>query len=89
MFRKVDCVRIRVPNAEEALRFYHEKLGLDIVWKRGSSEPGLRRGESDSVLVTEKLEESEVDILVKSVDDAQRSLKDLEGRLSFRPSTLQ
>jgi len=48
-------------------------------------------GESDSelVLVTEKLEESEVDILVKSVDDAQRSLKDLEGRSSFHSSTLQ
>jgi len=87
MFRKVDCVRIRVPNAEEALRFCHEKLRLDIVWKRGSSEAGLRMGESDSelVLVTEKLEESEVDILVKSVDDAQRSLKDLEGRSSFHP----
>jgi len=91
MFREVDCVRIRVPNVEETLRFCHEKLGLDIVWKRGSSEAGLRMGESDSepVLVTEKLEESEVDILFKSVDDAQRSLKDLEGRSSFPPSTLQ
>ncbi len=40
-----------MPNVEEALRFYHEKLGLDIVWRRGLSEAGLRMGESDSELV--------------------------------------
>jgi len=87
MFRKVDCIRIQVPNVEEALRFYHEKLGWDIVWRRGLSEAGLRMGESDSelVLVREKLEESEVDILVKSVDDVAKEFQRLGGKIIIPP----
>ncbi len=74
-----------MPNVEEALRFYHEKLGLDIVWRRGLSEAGLRMGESDSELVRENLEESEVDILVKSVDDAAKEFQGLGGKIIIPP----
>jgi len=37
MFQKVDCVRLRVQDLEEGLRFYHERLGHELVRRRGSA----------------------------------------------------
>ncbi len=87
MFQKVDCIRINVPNIDLALKFYGDQLGLHTVWRRGSSEVGLRMKNSDAelVLVTEKLDGTEVDILVKSADEASKQFEKLGGKIVVPP----
>ncbi len=86
MFKKIDCIRVHVPNVESALKFYQDKLGLELVWKRGSFEAGLKMQNSDSelVLVSEELK-TEVDILVKSVDEDVKKFERNGGKIVVRP----
>lgn len=83
MFHKVDCIRVHVPSIESALKFYRDELGLELVWRRGSSEAGLKMGNSDTelVLVTKNLKGAEVDILVKSADLAAGTFEELGGNV--------
>lgn len=87
MFRKVDCVRIHVPDLESALKFYRDKLGLELVWRRDQLEAGLRLSETETelVLVKEKLEGNEVDILVNSADSVAEDFVRLGGNVVAGP----
>ena len=91
MFHKVDCLRLRVPDLEEGLRFYHERLGHELAWRRGSSEAGLRMPKSDTelVLFTEPAgptpEAPEVDLLVDSTDAAAGRFRALGGGVVIEP----
>jgi hypothetical protein len=38
MFQKVDCVRLRVPNLEEGLRFYQQRMGHELNWRGADTE---------------------------------------------------
>jgi lactoylglutathione lyase len=87
MFQKVDCVRIHVPDLHSALDFYQGRLGLELVWRRGDSEAGLKMKDSDTelVLVLEKLGRPEVDITVKSVDKDVAEFEREGGRIIVAP----
>ncbi len=87
MFQKIDCIRFHVPDLDEALIFYREKLGLKLVWKVGNSEAGLKIGDSDNelVLVTEELEQPEIDFMVDSVHSALEKLKKIGGKILVEP----
>ncbi|MFZ0829758.1 MAG: VOC family protein [Thermoplasmata archaeon] len=91
MFRKVDCVRIRVPDLDEGLKFYCEQLGHELAWRRGSVEAGLRLPQSDTELVlfttpTDLGNDSpEVDLLVDSADEASARLGSLGGQVLEGP----
>ena len=87
MFKKVDCVRISVQDIDKALEFYRDKLGLELVWKRGSDEAGLKMSESDSeiVLIKEELEYPEVDLKVDSVENSVKKFKEAGGRVIVDP----
>ncbi len=81
MFRKVDCLLLRVPDLSAALGFYRDKLGLPLAWMRPGQSAGLRLREPGSELVL--VEESggpETDLLVDSVDDACREFAAAGGR---------
>ncbi len=87
MFRKVDCVRIHVPDVERAIGFYRDMLGLRLVWRRAAREAGLAMRDSNTelVLVSETLDGSEVDMLVDSADDAAADFRRLGGRITVDP----
>lgn len=70
MFNKVDCISLHVPDLENALTFYHDNLGHEIIWKHKSAA-GLRLPESNAELVlhTEN-RPNEVDWKVDSVPEA-------------------
>ena len=51
MLRKVDCLRLHVPNVPEALAFYSGRLGLPLAWRDGDREAGLKMIDSSSELV--------------------------------------
>jgi catechol 2,3-dioxygenase-like lactoylglutathione lyase family enzyme len=70
LLRKVDCIRVRVPDLEAGLAFYRDRLGHALIW-RTADAVGLRLPETDAELVLHTEEhELEVDLLVDSADDA-------------------
>ncbi len=87
MLNKVDCIRIMVSDIEQALSFYRDKLGLELVWRKGESEAGLKMADSDSelVLIRESLECPEVDFKVDSVQSAVEKFKSAGGKVVVRP----
>ena len=79
LLRQVDCVQIPVPDLDAGLRFYRDGLGLELKW-RHATQAGLRLGDSELVLQTER-PEPEVDFLVDSAEDAVRRVEALGGTL--------
>lgn len=87
MFQKIDCIRIEVPDLERAIEYYTQVMGLRLNWKRGTSDAGLKMidSETELVLVTEKLDGSETDILVKSADAAAEKFRLSGGSIVVEP----
>jgi predicted enzyme related to lactoylglutathione lyase len=50
LFRKVDCLRLPVPDLEAGLAFYRDALGHALIW-RTDAAAGLRLPESESEIV--------------------------------------
>lgn len=70
LFRKVDCIRVPVPDIEKGLKFYKDLLGHEIIW-RTESAVGLKIPESEAELVIHtESDEPETDITVKSAEAA-------------------
>lgn len=87
MFKKVDCVRIQVPDLGEALGFYRDRLGMELAWRKGNEEAGLKMSESDSeiVLVREELEHPELDLKVESVEKSIEMFVKAGGKVLVKP----
>ncbi len=86
MFRKVDCLLLRIPSLEEALSFYRDRLGLALAWRRGNESAGLRMRDSDSELVVvEEPGSPETDLLVDSADEACRTFETAGGTVVRPP----
>ena len=87
MFRKIDCIRINIPDLNKALEFYQNKLGLNLLWRRNNTVAGLKMQESDTelVLVTEENKGTETDILVESVEKSAEEFKRLGGKVVVQP----
>jgi predicted enzyme related to lactoylglutathione lyase len=89
LLRKVDCVRIPVPDLEAGLAFYRDRLGHSLVWRTDVSV-GLRLPDSrtEVVLYTEP-EGIEVDFLVDSAEAAARAIEQAGGRVVEGPFDIQ
>ena len=46
LLRKVDCVRLYVPDLETGLAFYRDKLGHELIWRTATA--GLCLPETDA-----------------------------------------
>jgi hypothetical protein len=86
LLRKVDCVQIPVPDLDAGLRFYRDGLGLELKW-RHATQAGLRLGDSELVLQTER-PGPEVDFLVGSAEDATHRVVSLGGALLSGPEDI-
>jgi len=88
LLRKVDCVRLPVPDLEGGLAFYRDRLGQELVW-RSEDAAGLRLADSDSELVLQtQRPRPEVDFLVASVDQAATELTRAGGTVVVEPSDI-
>jgi lactoylglutathione lyase len=89
LFRKIDCVRLHVPDLEAAMAFYRDRLGQQMLW-RTESAAGLGMPETDSeiVLFTEGSGE-DIDFLVDSADEAAARLVEAGGKVIFPPFDIQ
>jgi putative acetyltransferase len=85
LLRKVDCVQVPVPNLEEGLAFYRDRLGHQLLWRTPTSA-GLRLPDSDTELVLEtRPSQPEADFLVGSVDQAVARLVEAGGVVAVEP----
>jgi predicted enzyme related to lactoylglutathione lyase len=89
LIRKVDCVRLYVPDLEDGLAFYRDQLGHELIW-RTETAAGLRLPESEAELVLQTEDQrQEVDLLVDSADEAVRFIEQAGGRVIVPPFDIQ
>ena len=89
LLRKVDCVRLYVPDLEAGLAFYRDQLGHQLIW-RTESAIGLRLPNSDAELVLQTEERrQEVDFLVDSADAAATFIEQSGGKIIVPPFDIQ
>ena len=89
LFRKVDCLRLYVPDLETGLAFYRDRLGHELIW-RSPTAAGLRMPETDAELVIQTEEQrQEIDLLVDSADDAAKLIEDAGGKIIVLPFEIQ
>ena len=85
LLRKVDCVRLYVPDLEAGLSFYRDRLGHALIW-RTETAAGLRLPESEAELVIQKEDErQEVDLLVDSAEAAAEIIEQAGGKVVGLP----
>ena len=89
LIRKVDCVQIYVPDLEEGLAFYRDRLGHSLIW-RTATAAGLRLLESEAELVLQtENQRQEVDFLVDSAEEAAKQIEQAGGRVIVPPFDIQ
>ena len=89
LLRKVDCIRLYVPDLEAGLAFYRDRLGHELIW-RSKTAAGLRLPESDAELVLQTEEQrQEVDLLVDSADEAAKRVEQAGGKVIVPPFDIQ
>ena len=85
LFRKIDCHSIPVSNLDEALAFYRDALGHELIW-RDATAAGLRLPESDAELVLHTdARPMETDLWVASVPSAIDTFVAAGGKVVFGP----
>jgi catechol 2,3-dioxygenase-like lactoylglutathione lyase family enzyme len=89
LFQGIDCLRLPVSDLDEALAFYRDRLGHELVW-RSETAAGLRfpDGGGEIVLQTERPEQ-ETNLLVASVAEAVESFVAAGGRVVAGPFDIQ
>jgi lactoylglutathione lyase len=89
LIRKVDCIRLSVPDLDAGLAFYRDRLGHAVIW-RTAQAVGLRLPESDAeiVLHTER-EAPEIDLKVDSADTAAARFAEAGGKVVVPPFEIQ
>src|SRR6185436_12058419 len=89
LIRKVDCLRLYVPDLEAGLAFYRDRLGHELIW-RTETAAGLRLPETDTELVLQTEEQrQEVDFLVDSADKSATFIEQSGGKVIVPPFDIQ
>ncbi|HET9912343.1 MAG TPA: VOC family protein [Anaerolineales bacterium] len=89
LIRKVDCVRLYVPDLEAGLSFYRDQLGHGLIWHTKTAA-GLRLPESEAELVLQTEDQrQEVDLLVDSADGSARLIEQAGGKVIVPPFDIQ
>jgi lactoylglutathione lyase len=85
LFKKVDCVRIPVPNLHKGLQFYSDQLGHKLIWRtKDSAGLHLAHDDSEIVLYTQP-KGLEIDFEVDDVDEAATRFVEAGGQLVSEP----
>ncbi len=89
LFQKIDCIRFHVPDLNEALAFYRDRLGHELVW-RSDRAVGLRLPDSDAEIVLHTEEPGqEIDLKVESADAAAARFVEAGGTILMPPFEIQ
>jgi lactoylglutathione lyase len=89
LLRKVDCVRLYVPDLEAGLAFYRDSLGHKLIW-RTETTTGLRLPDTEAELVLQTEDQrQEVDFLVDSADESAKLVEQAGGKVIVPPFDIQ
>jgi len=89
LFQKIDCIRLHVGNLDEALAFYRDRLGHELVW-RSERSAGLRMPDTAAEIVLHIEEhEQEIDLKVASADAAAARFVEAGGTVLVPPFDIQ
>ena len=89
LLQSLDCIRLYVPNLEQALAIYRDQLGLSVAW-RSKEAIGLRLPQTDAELVLQTEHPGlEIDFLVESADRAAREVEQAGGKVMVQPFDIQ
>ncbi len=89
LIRKVDSVQLRVPDLDSGLAVYRDKLGHDLIW-RTENAVGLQMPDVDTEMVLETEREGpEVDLLVRSANEAGLRIVEAGGAVLVPPFDLK
>jgi predicted enzyme related to lactoylglutathione lyase len=89
LIKKIDCIRLQVPDLESGLSFYRDKLGQPLIW-RTEHAAGLRMPGTDSEIVLQtEVPGPEIDLMVDSADEAANRFADAGGEIIVPPFDIQ
>ena len=89
LIKKVDCLRLPVPDLDSGLAFYRDGLGHEVAWQTETSV-GLRMPASDAeIVIYTDATPQETDLLVDSADEAAELIVSSGGRLIAGPFDIQ
>ena len=89
LLRKVDCIRLYVPDLDAGFSFYRDRLGHELIW-RTETAVGLRLPESEAELVLQTEDQKqEVDLLVDSAEEAAKFVEQAGGKVIVPPFDIQ
>jgi len=84
-FHRIDCIRVYVPDLEAGYRFYHDQLGLPLVWKTEKGM-GFLMGDAVTELVIQNEDPyQETDVKVDSVDETVRVMQNSGAKIVKHP----
>lgn len=85
LFKKVDCILLYVPNLDDALTLYRDRLGHSLIW-RTAEAAGLRMPGTDTEIVLRTGDRgTEIDLLVDSADEAAKVFEQAGGTIVVPP----
>ncbi len=89
LFRKLDCLRVPVPDIESGLAFYRDRLGHELIW-RTDTQAGLRLPETDAeIVIHTEGDELEPNLLVADAGEAAALLAEAGGNVIVEPFDTQ
>lgn len=89
LFKKVDCLRIAVPDLDAGLAFYRDRLGHELIW-RDETSAGLRMPDTDAEIVIQTERATlEIDLLVSSADASAQAIVAAGGSVVVPPFDIQ
>jgi lactoylglutathione lyase len=89
LFQKIDCIRLHVADLDEALVFYRDRLGHELVW-RSDHVVGLRLPDTDAEIVLHTDGHGQdIDFKVESADAAAARFVAAGGTILIPPFEIQ
>jgi predicted enzyme related to lactoylglutathione lyase len=89
LFRLVDAVTVPVPDLDEGLSFYSDRLGHEVIWRNDAvGQVGLRLPDSTTEIVLSTRLGYEPNWLVDSLDEAVERVLAAGGRLLAAPGSI-
>jgi predicted enzyme related to lactoylglutathione lyase len=82
---KVDCIRLSVPDLEEGLAFYRDRLGHQLIWRTEESAGLQMPGTDTEVVLHTEPRGVEVDFKVDSADAAADRFRVSGGEVVVPP----
>ncbi len=85
MFENIDCLMFYVPDLDEGIGYYHDKLGLKIAWKSQNSVGFLMNDNMTELVIRNNERKIETDVKVKSVFEAVDKIEKAGGHIIVSP----